>query len=195
MKRGQNGKMIRGLEIVINRKGGIIMKSLTRWDPFRMMRRWDPFEELRLMQHEMDRLFGRFLGGEALSERKTLWMPSVESYIKDNKLVFKAELPGVDPKDLDVSITDRDLIIKGERKAEKDTKEENYTYQEISYGSFERHFVLPEGVKTDELKAKFSNGLLEITVPAPAIAKARKIEVEAPKEEKKLIETEAKKAA
>jgi HSP20 family protein len=195
MKRGQNGKMIRGREIVINRKGGIIMKSLTRWDPFRMMRRWDPFEELRLMQHEMDRLFGRFLGGEALSERKTLWMPSVESYIKDNKLVFKAELPGVDPKDLDVSITDRDLIIKGERKAEKDTKEENYTYQEISYGSFERHFVLPEGVKTDELKAKFSNGLLEITVPAPAIAKARKIEVEAPKEEKKLIETEAKKAA
>jgi HSP20 family protein len=195
MKRGQNGKMIRGLEIVINRKGGIIMKSLTRWDPFRMMRRWDPFEELRLMQHEMDRLFGRFLGGEALSERKTLWMPSVESYIKDNKLVFKAELPGVDPKNLDVSITDRDLIIKGERKAEKDTKEENYTYQEISYGSFERHFVLPEGVKTDELKAKFSNGLLEITVPAPAIAKARKIEVEAPKEEKKLIETEAKKAA
>jgi HSP20 family protein len=195
MKRDQNGMMIRRLEIVINRKGGIIMKSLTRWDPFRMMRRWDPFEELRLMQHEMDRLFGRFLGGEALSERKTLWMPTVESYIKDNKLVFKAELPGVDPKDLDVSITDRDLIIKGERKAEKDTKEENYTYQEISYGSFERHFVLPEGVKTDELKAKFSNGLLEITVPAPVIAKARKIEVEAPKEEKKLIETEAKKAA
>jgi HSP20 family protein len=171
------------------------MKSLTRWDPFRLMRRWDPFEELRLMQHEMDRLFGRFLGGEIPTERTTLWMPSVESYIKDDKLVFRAELPGVDPKDLDVSITDRDLIIKGERKAEKGAKEENYSYREISYGSFERHFVLPEGVKTDELKAKFSNGLLEVTVPAPAIAKARKIEVEAPKEEKKLIETEAKKAA
>ncbi len=171
------------------------MKSLTRWDPFRMMRRWDPFEELRLMQHDMDRLFGRFLGAEAPSERTTLWMPSVESYIKDNKLVFRAELPGVDPKDLDVSITDRELIIKGERKAEKGAKEENYVYQEITYGSFERRFVLPEGVKTDELKAKFSNGILEITVPAPTIAKARKIEVEAPKEEKKLIETEAKKAA
>jgi HSP20 family protein len=171
------------------------MKSLTRWDPFRMMRRWDPFDELRLMQHDMERLFGRFLGAEVPSERTTLWIPSVESYIKDNKLVFKAELPGVDPKDIDVSITDRELIIKGERKAEKGAKEENYAYQEITYGSFERRFVLPEGVKTDELKAKFSNGLLEITVPAPAIAKARKIEVEAPKEEKKLIETEAKKAA
>lgn len=172
------------------------MKSLTRWDPFRMMRRWDPFEELRSMQHDMDRLFNRFLGAEEVpTERTMLWMPSVESYIKDNKLVFKAELPGVDPKDLDVSITDRELIIKGERKAEKGAKEENYVYQEITYGSFERRFVLPEGVKTEELKAKFLNGILEITLPAPAITKARKIEIEAPKEEKKLIETEAKKAA
>ncbi len=171
------------------------MKSLTRWDPFRMMRRWDPFDDLRTMQHEMDRLFERFLGADIPTEERRLWMPSVESYSKDGYLVFKAELPGVDPKDLDVSVTDRELVIKGERKAEKGTKEENYVYREINYGSFERHFVLPEGVKTDELKAKFANGILEITVPAPTIAKARKIEIESPKEEKKLIETEAKKAA
>jgi HSP20 family protein len=143
----------------------------------------------------MDRLFERVLGVEVPSERAMLWMPSVESFTKDNQLVFKAELPGVDPKDLDVSIVDRELIIKGERKAEKGAKEEDFIYREINYGSFERHFVLPEGVKTEDLKAKFSNGILEITVPAPAIAKARKIEIEAPKEEKKLIETEAKKAA
>jgi len=171
------------------------MKSLMRLDPFRMMRRWDPFEDLRSMQHEMDRLFDRFLGGDMPGERTTLWMPSVESYTKEGKLVFKAELPGVDPKDLDVSISDRELVIKGERKAEKGTKEENYVYREISYGSFERRFVLPEGVKTDELKAKFSNGILEVTLPAPAVVKARKIEIETPKEEKKLIETEEKKAA
>jgi HSP20 family protein len=175
-------------------KGGISMKSLTRWDPFRMMKQWDPFEDLRTMQHEMDRLFERFLG-EIPTEERRLWMPSVESYTKEGHLVFKAELPGVDPKDLDVSVTDRELVIKGERKAEKGTKEENYVYREINYGSFERHFVLPEGVKTDELKAKFLNGILEITVPAPAITKARKIEIESPKEEKKLIETESKKAA
>ena len=171
------------------------MKSLTRWDPFRTMKRWDPFEEMRSMQHEMDRLFDRFLGTGVPSERTMAWVPSVESFIKDNNLVFKAELPGIDQKDLDVSISDRELIIKGERKAEKDAKEENYTFHEINYGSFERRFVLPEGVKTEELKAKFANGILEITVPAPAIAKARKIEIEAPKEEKKLIETELKKAA
>lgn len=171
------------------------MKSLTHWDPFRTMMRWDPIEELRSMQHEMERVFDRLFRTEAENVRTMPWMPSVESYTKDNHLIFKAELPGVDPKDLDVSITDHELVIKGERKAEKSGKEEHYIYREINYGSFERHFVLPEGVKTDELKAKFSNGILEITVPAPAIVKARKIEIEAPKEEKKLIETEAKKAA
>jgi HSP20 family protein len=159
------------------------------------MKQWDPFADLRLMQHNMDRLFERFLGGEAPGERSTLWMPSVESYTKDGLLVFKAELPGVDPKDLDVSISERELVIKGERKSEKGEKEQNYAYREIVYGSFERRFALPEGVKTYELKAKFTNGILEITMPAPAVTKARKIEIETPKVEKKVIESEAKKAA
>ncbi len=167
------------------------MKSLARWDPFTLMRRWDPFDEFRAMQHEMDRLFDRFLGEETHGPRAIMWTPSIESYTKDGKLVFRAELPGVDPKDLDVSISGRELIIKGERKHEKDAKEENYLYREIAYGSFERHFTLPEGVETGELKAQFTNGILMITVPAPTIAKARKIEIETPKEEKKLIEGEA----
>jgi FtsP/CotA-like multicopper oxidase with cupredoxin domain/HSP20 family molecular chaperone IbpA len=128
---------------------------------------------LRSMQHEMDVLFDRFLGVDVPSERRTLWMPSVESYTKEGQLVFKAELPGIDVKDLDVSIADRELVIKGARKAEKAAKEEDYTFREIDYGSFERRFVLPEGVKTDELKAKFTNGILEITMPAPTITKAR----------------------
>jgi HSP20 family protein len=176
-------------------KGGIYMKSLTRWDPFRIMKRLDPFDELRAMQHEMDSLFSRFLGTEVQGTRHTMWLPSVESYTKEGQLVYRAELPGIDVKDLDVSIADRELVIKGERKAEKAANEENYTYREIDYGTFERHFVLPEGVKTEDLKANFTNGILEITMPAPAITKARKVEIEAPKGEKKQIVTEAKKAA
>ena len=171
------------------------MKSLMRWDPFRI-KQWDPLADLRLMQRDMDRLFDRFLGGEEGGERRTLWMPSVESYTtKDGQLVFKAELPGVDTKDLDVSINESELVIKGERKSGKDTREERYAFREIAYGSFERRFVLPEGVKTAELKAKFTNGILEITMPAPVVTKARKIEIETPKGEKKQIETEVKKAA
>ncbi len=173
------------------------MKSIMRWDPSRIMRRWDPLDEMRSMQREMDRLFRRFLGSEPLEERSsTILMPSVESYMRDGQLVFRAELPGVDAKDVEVSVTERELVIKGERKAEKGAKEENYEYREIAYGSFERHFTLPEGVKTDELKAIFKNGILEVTMPAPAISKARKIEIETAKEEKKLIEgASAKKAA
>ncbi len=171
------------------------MKSLMRWDPFRMASRWDPLDELRSMQHEMDRIFDRFRGVEAADTRLGTWIPAVESYSAEGKLVFKVDLPGIDLKDLDVSIRDRELVIKGTRKEEKDAKEENYVCREISYGSFERHFLLPEGVNTEELKAKYANGLLEVTVPAPTIAKVRKVEIEASKEEKKTIDAEVKKAA
>jgi len=159
------------------------------------MRAWDPFDDLRTMQSEMDRLFSRFLGTEKTwaGDRIGLWMPSIDSYMKEGKLFIKAELPGVDAKDLDLSIAERELVIKGERKAEKDEKEKDYTYREISYGSFERRFLLPEGVKTEELKAKFNNGLLEITVPVPSVPQSKKIEIET--KEPKQIETEVKKAA
>jgi len=171
------------------------MRSLVRLDPFRMLRRLDPFDEFRTMQKDMDRLFDRFLGAETTAiEHGGLWAPSVESYAKEGHMVFKAELPGVDPKDLDVSILDRELVIKGERKAEKEEKEKSYSYREIAYGSFERRFLLPEGAKIDEMKAKFTNGILEITVPVPAVIKTRKIEIET--KDVKQIETEAiKKAA
>jgi len=171
------------------------MKSLTRWDPLRMMRRWEPFDELRSIHQEMDRIFERFLGAEVPGREAAIWMPSIESYVKDGKLVFRAEIPGVDPKDLDVSMTEHELVIKGERKHEKETKEENYAYREIAYGAFERHFAIPEGVKVDELKAQFTNGILEITMPMPAISKARKIEIETNKEEVKSIESGVKKKA
>jgi HSP20 family protein len=156
------------------------MKSLMRLDPFRMMRRWDPFEELHAMQREMDRIFDRFLGAEKTGREELagFWTPTVESYTKEGKLVIKAELPGIDAKDVDVSVTERELVIKGERKAEKEEKEKDYAYREIAYGSFERRFLLPEGVKTEELKAKFTNGILEIAVPVPALPKAKKILVE-----------------
>lgn len=173
------------------------MKSIIRWDPFRSMRAWDPFDEMRTMQREMDRLFDRLLGTERAGEvgRLGLWMPSIESYTKEGKLFIKAELPGVDPKDLDVTIDDRELVIKGERKAEKDEKEKDYTYREISYGSFERRFLIPEGVKTEDLKAAFANGILEISVPVPEVRKAKKIEIRAEETKKLEAGTTVKKAA
>jgi len=171
------------------------MKSIIRWDPFRTMTLWDPFEEISTVQRNLDALLERLETGEVPSEVEADWTPAVENYTKDGKLVFKAELPGVKPEDVDVHISDRELVIKGERKDEKESKEEDCLCSEISYGSFERRFILPEGVKTEELKATFSNGILEVMVPAPALAQTRKIEIEVPKEEKKAIGSGMKKAA
>jgi len=173
------------------------MKSIIRWDPFRTMRAWDPFDEMTAMHREVDRLFDRFLGTarEGEERRVGLWLPSIESYTKEGKLFIKAELPGVDPKDLDVTITDRELVIKGERKGEKDEKEKDYTYREITYGSFERRFLIPEGVKTEDLKAAFANGVLEISVPIPELPKAKKIEVKTEEPKKLETGTTVKKAA
>lgn len=162
-------------------------KNLMRWEPFRALRRWDPWTELRDMQYEMDRLFDRFGMGRDVQAPETglgTWLPAVESYMKGNDLVFKCELPGVDPKEVDVTIDEsgHQLIIKGERRTEKDTKEADYIHREMIYGSFERRFTLPEGVKADQVKAKFSNGILEVSLPAAEISsKAKKIRIETPK--------------
>jgi HSP20 family protein len=152
---------------------------------------------MRIMQRDMERLFDRLVGTDKGGEvgHLGLWMPSIESYTKDGKLFIKAELPGVEPKDLDVTIDDRELVIKGERKAEKDEKEKDYTYREISYGSFERRFMIPEGVRTDDLKAAFTNGIIEISVPIPEVAKAKKIEIKTEEPKKLNAETTVKKAA
>ena len=173
------------------------MKNIIRWDPFRAVRTFDPFDEMRSMQREMDRLFGRMLGIEKGIDagHVDIWVPSIESYTKDGKIYIKAELPGVDVKDLDLSITDRELVIKGERKAEKDGKEKDYSYREISYGSFGRRFLLPEGVKSEDLKAAFTNGVLEITIPVPELPKARKIEIKAEEPGKLEMPSASKKAA
>jgi HSP20 family protein len=172
------------------------MKSIARWDPFRAMRRWDPFADFREMQYEMDRLLDRMGRDTSVAETFNNWLPAVESYRRGDTLTFKCELPGMDPKEVEVTVdeTGRELIIKGERKTEKDTKEEDYIHRELTYGGFERRFVLPEGVKTDAIKAKFTNGILEITVPSSQISsKAKKIEIEG----QKVIEGEkdVKKAA
>ena len=173
------------------------MKSLIRWDPLRAVRAWDPFNELRTMQREMDRMFGRFFeaGGPPVARETDAWIPMIESYMKDGLLHIKAELPGIEQKDLEVNVVDRDLVIKGERKTEKDEGGKEYTYREISYGAFERRFLLPEGAELDSLKATFANGVLEITVPAPTAVKTRKIEVASGETPKIESETKIKKAA
>ncbi|MFQ5687569.1 MAG: Hsp20/alpha crystallin family protein [Candidatus Scalindua sp.] len=105
------------------------------------------------------------------------WSPDVDIAETDKDIIIKAEIPGVDPKDIDISIMDNTLTIKGEKKEEKEDKGKSYHRVERSYGSFTRRIPLPAHVKTDEVEAKDHHGILEITLPKMEKAKAKKITV------------------
>ena len=143
----------------------------------RQMRHWDPFEMFDDLQHEMLRWWGqafplmprplsRPLRRMALAP--TMWSPSVDVYEKDNTLMVKAELPGVKKEDIALTLDQGDLVIRGERKAEHEVKEEQYYWMERSYGSFYRRIPLPSGVKTDQITATYTDGVLVVRIPEPA---------------------------
>jgi HSP20 family protein len=100
----------------------------------------------------------------------------VESYRQNGTLCIRVALPGVDPKDVDVSVTDQTLTITGSRKAAHEGVEGNYFQREFAYGSFERSFAIPDGVDAAQVNAKYANGMLEISMPAPELAASKKIE-------------------
>ncbi|HZL07526.1 MAG TPA: Hsp20/alpha crystallin family protein [Coriobacteriia bacterium] len=131
------------------------------------MMRWDPFGEMLRMQRDMDRIFTRMgtseRGGEGVST--VAWMPKIDVKSKGDDIVVRAELPGIDPSEVDIEVTDGVLTIKGERTADTEREGEGWLIRESSYGSFERAMVLPEGVDAEEIKAEYADGILEIHVP------------------------------
>jgi HSP20 family protein len=113
-----------------------------------------------------------------------VFTPAVESYVKDGNLVVRADVPGLELKDLDVSVLGNVLTVKGERKSEQEVKKQDYLRREVSYGSFERRMSLPEGAATDKVKASFKNGVLEISVPLAKETVAKKVQIETAAEKK-----------
>lgn len=116
----------------------------------------------------------------ALAQASSRWdyVPAIESYVKDGKIVLRAELPGVEPSDIQVSLTGNTLTFSGEKKVSREVDEKNLFYREGSYGKFERSFTLPEGVKSDQVKARFDNGVLELSMPSPAHEEPKKLQIE-----------------
>ena len=105
--------------------------------------------------------------------------PAVDMYENEKEIVVKAEVPGIDKEDINISVSDGTLMIKGETKKEEETKEEDYYYAERTYGSFSRRLELPEKVQESKIKANFKDGILEIHLPKAPEAKAKKIKIEA----------------
>jgi HSP20 family protein len=151
----------------------------------------DPWQSFR---HEMDRVFDRFSGSFAMPSWRRMFdwkpalrqedtfafaAPSVDVAEDDKGYKITAELPGLEDKDIEVSITDDLLVLKGEKKQETEQKDKNYYMSERSYGAFQRSFALPDGVDRDKIAADLAKGVLTITLPktAEAAKPVKKIEV------------------
>lgn len=104
-------------------------------------------------------------GEDSVASRGDGFCPSVESYVKDSVVHFRAEIPGVNPKDMSVTIDDGHLCFRGERKRPESAENSCYCFDELDYGSFVRCFHLPEHVDADKVQAKYDNGILDVTVP------------------------------
>jgi HSP20 family protein len=136
---------------------------------------YQPFASLR---REIDRLFDDFTRGFPAMTSPDL-TPTLDVTETDKELEITAELPGLEEKDVQINVADNLLTIKGEKKAETEQKDKNYRLVERSYGSFARTLELPAGVNPDQIKASIAKGVLTVTVPKPAPAQTKKIEVKA----------------
>ena len=135
---------------------------------------FSPFELMRRFTDEMDRVFEDFglaRGPESGAGEIEMWAPSVEVFERDNNLVVRAELPGMEPDDVRIQLTDDGLVIEGDRTREHEEKRRGVYRSEIVYGHFHRLIPLPEGVNVDQAQARINNGVLEIMIP---MAEARR---------------------
>jgi HSP20 family protein len=140
---------------------------------------WRPFGgELSSLRQEMDRLWDRFVGETSLGRKVTgEWWPTVDvSETKDN-FIIKAELPGMDDKDVSVTISGNMLTIKGEKKKEEEEKDEHHYRAERYYGSFQRSFQLPSSIKADKIEADFDKGILRVMLPKVEEAKKKEVKI------------------
>ena len=143
----------------------------------------NPFRAMQRLSEEMDRMFDDFGFGGRLGApfwRETgghVWAPEVEVLQKNNELTIRADLPGLKRDEVSVEVADNAVTIQGERKREHEEEREGYYRTERSYGSFYRVIPLPEGAISDQAKASFRDGVLEITMPAPPTSKGRRLEI------------------
>jgi HSP20 family protein len=142
--------------------------------------RWNPLREMSLLRNHFGRFFSdpffpADMAGDVASPK--VWQPAVDIFEKDDNMYIKAELPGMDKKDISLDIQNGVLTLRGERKYENEVKEENFYRKEMSHGTFVRSFTLPADVDADRIKAEFKDGILTVEVPSPETRKPKQISV------------------
>lgn len=141
--------------------------------------RWEPFRGLLTTQDRLNRLVNQTLSQAFEEEDGKLgtWSPAVDIFETEQNLVLKAELPGIDPKDVEVRVENNTLFLSGQRKFENEVKEENYHRVERSYGSFSRTFALPGTINAENVSAEYKGGILTLTMPKREEAKPKTIKI------------------
>ncbi|MGA3136885.1 MAG: Hsp20/alpha crystallin family protein [Terracidiphilus sp.] len=138
--------------------------------------RWDPFREVVALQNRVNSLFRDLNEGENPMTTAS-FVPAVDIYEDEKKVMLKLEVPGIEQKDLDVSVENNTLTVKGERKFEKEEKEENFHRIERRYGSFFRAFTLPSTVDTENVKAAYNAGVLKLELSKKPEAQPKQIKI------------------
>ncbi len=139
--------------------------------------RWDPFREAVTLQNRLNSIFSNYNQGESEALSAANFAPPVDIYEDENKLVLKLEVPGINQNDLDIQVENRTLTVRGERKFDKEEKQENFHRVEHRYGTFARTFTLPSTVDPESIAASYDAGVLRLELQKKAQAKPRQIKV------------------
>jgi len=142
--------------------------------------RWNPIRDMFGMRNNINRVFDDFYfpaGREEGDLSMWNWNPVVDVFDNDDNIVLKAEVPGIDKKDIEIDVKGRVLTLKGERSSDNEVNEDNYYRRERCFGKFERAFTLPVDVEPEKIKAKYNDGVLKIEIPKPEEKKPKQITV------------------
>lgn len=137
--------------------------------------RWQPFHEMETLRHQMDKMFDE-LAGYNREVTKT-WSPAVELEDTNDQLILRAEVPGLEGKDLDIQVSREAVSIAGETRYENKAEERGYLRSEFRYGKFQRTIPLPAAIKNDQVQAEFKNGILTLTMPKAEEAKNKVVKI------------------
>jgi len=139
--------------------------------------RWDPFNDMIQFRDEVGRWFDA-LDKKKEGQKTAVWAPNVDIKETDSEIQIKADLPGMKKEDIDISVDEDQLVIKGERREEKEEKDKDYVRVERNYGSFYRSFNIGVPVKSDQIKASYKEGVLELVLPKAEAKKPKKIKID-----------------
>ncbi|MBW4448037.1 MAG: Hsp20/alpha crystallin family protein [Spirirestis rafaelensis WJT71-NPBG6] len=138
--------------------------------------RWQPFQEMETLRHQMDKMFDEMAGLNREMATKT-WSPAVELEDTNDHIILRAEVPGLEGKDLDIQVAREAVSIAGETRYENKAEERGYLRSEFRYGKFQRTIPLPAAIKNDQVQAEFKNGILILTMPKAEEAKNKVVKI------------------